>query len=71
MPKIMKRKPPPHVLVVDTSVLWHKDKAHVVCPEFEDAVAVVENDERSQAIRTVLSLFSSSSADLPCGRSPR
>jgi len=30
-----KRTPPEHLVVVDSSVLWHSDKSHVVSPEFE------------------------------------
>jgi hypothetical protein len=35
MPRPPRRIPPPHTLVVDTSILWHRDKANVVSPEFE------------------------------------
>ena len=35
LPKRIKREQVPrHLVCVDTSILWHKDKAHVVNPEF-------------------------------------
>ena len=33
--RIRKQKPKPHVVVPDTSTLWHDDKHHVVDPRFE------------------------------------
>ncbi len=35
MAKILKSAPRPHILIPDTSILWHEDKAHAVDPEFD------------------------------------
>ena len=35
MPKIIKGKPLPHVVIVDTNIVWHKDKTPPVNPEFD------------------------------------
>lgn len=35
MPRIKKPSPPEHIVIVDTSVLWHNDKTVVVNPEFD------------------------------------
>src|SRR5262249_13559025 len=35
MGKILKGKPLPHVLIADTSILWHKDKGPAVNPDFD------------------------------------
>src|SRR5579864_3323163 len=35
MPKILKGKPLPHVVLVDTNILWYKDKGPAVNPEFD------------------------------------
>ena len=34
-----KRTPPPHLTLIDTSVLWHPDKTVVVSPEFDSTWA--------------------------------
>lgn len=34
MGKIKKEKPKPHVVIPDTSILWHEDKHHIVTPDF-------------------------------------
>ena len=31
----MKQKIIPHIIIVDTSILWHEDKSHVVHPDFK------------------------------------
>lgn len=36
MGTIKKKKPVPHLVMVDTSILWHKDKSYVVDPKFDD-----------------------------------
>src|SRR6266852_1875230 len=35
MGKIIKAKPLPHVVIVDTNILWYKDKGPVVSPDFD------------------------------------
>jgi hypothetical protein len=35
MSKIKRPSPPEHIVVVDTNLLWHEDKAHVVHPDFD------------------------------------
>lgn len=35
MTPLPRRRPPGHTVIVDTSILWHRDKANVVAPEFE------------------------------------
>jgi hypothetical protein len=35
MNKPQRKSPPPHTLIVDTSILWHKDKSNVVAPDFD------------------------------------
>src|SRR3954447_14222803 len=35
MPKILKGKPLPQVVILDTNILWHKDKEHPVNPDFD------------------------------------
>lgn len=35
MGKIKKPSPPEHIVIVDTNVLWHKDKGYVVSPDFD------------------------------------
>ena len=35
MAKILKSAPRPHILIPDTSILWHEDKTHAVDPEFD------------------------------------
>ena len=35
MPKILKGKPVPHVVIVDTNILWLEDKAPAVNPDFD------------------------------------
>ncbi|MEK6634813.1 MAG: PIN domain-containing protein [Planctomycetota bacterium] len=35
MPRIRKQKPPPHIVFVDTSTLWHDDKQFVVDPKVD------------------------------------
>jgi hypothetical protein len=35
MPRIKKPSPPEHIVVVDTTILWHEDKTVVVNPEFD------------------------------------
>jgi hypothetical protein len=35
MPKILKGKPLPHVVILDTNILWHKDKTVPVNPDFD------------------------------------
>lgn len=55
--RIKKQKPKPHVLIPDTSTLWHDDKQHVVDPRFDEfwdgyaspfslELAIPENGER-------------------------
>ena len=34
MSKIRKQPPPPHIIVPDTSILWHDDKQHTIDPAF-------------------------------------
>ncbi len=36
MNKIRRRTPPPHIVMCDTNILWHEDKARVVNPVFDD-----------------------------------
>lgn len=36
MRRIKKEKPKPHVLIPDTSAIWHEDKQHCADPEFDD-----------------------------------
>ena len=36
MPNIRRQAPRPHVVIPDTSVLWHEDKSHPVDPKFDD-----------------------------------
>jgi hypothetical protein len=36
MSKIRRRSPNPHIVVCDTSILWHEDKARVVNPIFDE-----------------------------------
>lgn len=36
MRKIKKPNPPEHLVLVDTNILWHENKAHVVNPDFEE-----------------------------------
>jgi PIN domain len=36
MPRIIKPAPRPHVMMPDTSVLWHEDKRHAVSPAFDE-----------------------------------
>jgi len=36
MSRIRKTKPKPHVVLVDTSVLWHEDKSHPANPAFDE-----------------------------------
>jgi PIN domain len=35
MSKIHKPSPPEHIVVVDTNLLWHEEKSHVVHPDFD------------------------------------
>lgn len=35
MPKIKRKKPPRHILVPDTNILWHREKDVVASPDFE------------------------------------
>src|SRR5712692_2780101 len=35
MSKIQKGKPLPHVMIVDTNILWHKGKGPAVNPDFD------------------------------------
>ena len=35
MGRIRKEKPKPHILIPDTSAIWHEDKHHCVDPEFD------------------------------------
>jgi len=37
MSRILKSAPAPHVVIVDTNALWHKEKHYVVSPDFEKA----------------------------------
>ena len=39
MARIKKQSPDPHVLIPDTSILWHEDKQYVVDPQFEEFYA--------------------------------
>ncbi|MCU7845332.1 MAG: DUF4935 domain-containing protein [Candidatus Thiodiazotropha sp. (ex Monitilora ramsayi)] len=34
MPRIKRKRPPKHVLIPDTSILWYQEKDLCVCPEF-------------------------------------
>lgn len=34
--RIRRRSPPPHIVVCDTNILWHEDKAHAVNPVFDE-----------------------------------
>lgn len=36
MQKIIRKRPPAHLVVTDTNILWHGDKSKVVNPEFEN-----------------------------------
>jgi hypothetical protein len=36
MAKVRRADPLPHIVVPDTSVLWHEDKQHPVCPDFDE-----------------------------------
>jgi hypothetical protein len=35
MKRIAKPNPPEHIVLVDTNILWHEDKSHVVNPDFD------------------------------------
>lgn len=35
MGKILKGRPLPHVMIVDTNIVWHKDKGPAVNPDFD------------------------------------
>lgn len=35
MPKILKGKPVPHVVIVDTNILWFEDKTPAANPDFD------------------------------------
>jgi hypothetical protein len=35
MSRIAKPNPPEHIVLVDTNILWHEDKSHVVNPDFD------------------------------------
>src|SRR5215218_7609215 len=37
MATIRRLAPKPHVVIVDTNALWHKEKRHAASPEFETA----------------------------------
>jgi len=35
MARIVRPSPPEHIVLVDTNILWHEEKKHVVNPDFE------------------------------------
>jgi len=36
VPRMKKKDVPPHIVIPDTSVLWHRDKTHIVDPAFDE-----------------------------------
>jgi hypothetical protein len=36
MNRIRRRSPPPHIVLCDTNIFWHEDKAHTVNPVFDE-----------------------------------
>ena len=50
MAKIKKRKVPNRAVVVDTNILWHKDKAVVVDPEFEEFWCLYADESKLELI---------------------
>ena len=36
MARIERPSPPEHIVLVDTNILWHEDKGHVVNPAFDE-----------------------------------
>ncbi|MEQ8694558.1 MAG: PIN domain-containing protein [Gammaproteobacteria bacterium] len=51
MARIRRERPSPHILIPDTSVLWHEDKSFVVAPDFD---AFVESSRAEFSLNLVV-----------------